>query len=209
MATTVITRPHDLLRLVIDVRELPAEAPSWVHEALQRASWVVVRRAPTTRGQIPVGVRGQTRAERYAMTVPSAVVAHIVTPEELSGSAVHTDRDMPALRALRAVRPILNRTGMAWGPTGSVGFELATKMPTATATSDLDLVVRVTGIDNAVLQRLSNLCARLGDSPAEVDCQVDTPLGAISLTEIVSASPYLMAKRSSGPVLVSAAQLRT
>ena len=34
------------------------------------------------------------------------------------------------------------RRGDRWGPGGSVGFEIATGAATATATSDLDLILR-------------------------------------------------------------------
>ena len=54
-----------------------------------------------------------------------------------------TRRDaVPALAALARVAPILARRGHRWGPGGSVGFELATGVPTATASSDLDVILR-------------------------------------------------------------------
>jgi phosphoribosyl-dephospho-CoA transferase len=45
-------------------------------------------------------------------------------------------------------------------------------------------------------------------APARVDCQVDTPLGAVALAEMLSAAPRILIKATNGPRMVSAAELR-
>ena len=200
-------RPHDLLRLTSDAVVLPAEAPSWVHASLSGLPWVVVRRAAAPAGLVPVGVRGAVRAERYAMTVPDSVVEETITPEQLCGPQSPDERDLPALVTLRAARPHLNRTGLSWGPTGSVGFEIATGHRTVTDDSDLDLLVRVDRMASEVLQRLSLLHVALRSGPARVDCQVDIPAGAVALAEIMSSSSRVMVRASGGPRLIAAGEL--
>ena len=200
-------RPHDLLRLTPEAQVLPSDAPSWAHACLSGLPWVVVRRAAAPAGLVPVGVRGADRAERYAMTVPDSVVEEMIAPEQLCGPQSPDDRDLPAFITLRALRPHLNRTGLSWGPTGSVGFEIATGHRTVTDDSDLDLVMRVDRMTSEVLQRLSVLHVALLSRPSRVDCQVDTPAGAVALAEIMSSSPRVMVRTSEGPRLIAAGEL--
>lgn len=200
-------RPHDILRLVARADLLPTDAPEWAYAALRHTPWVVVRRARSFPGCVAVGVRGRLRAQRFATTVPHNVIERIVTPEELATVNPPGDRDVPALHALRAVRPHFDDTGMAWGPTGSVGFELATGIHTANAASDLDIVLRRGDINNTVLQQLSQLCDLLRAVPARVDCQVETPLGAIALAEFVSRPAQLLVRSAAGAHLIAAADI--
>ena len=134
-------RPHDLLRL--SGRRVPAAAPQWASRALVVTPWVVVRRAAAPTGRIAVGVRGTSRSERYATAVDPDDVCEVVAPEDLAHILPRAGRELAAMCTLDAVRPVLDDTGLPWGPTGSVGFELATGIPTATTESDLDLIVRI------------------------------------------------------------------
>ncbi|MCL2770469.1 MAG: hypothetical protein FWD42_10240, partial [Solirubrobacterales bacterium] len=62
---------HSLLRIDCAAALLGASPPpGWVTEALLRAPWVVVRRAPLQDGLLPVGVRGAVRAARFAAWLP-------------------------------------------------------------------------------------------------------------------------------------------
>jgi phosphoribosyl-dephospho-CoA transferase len=96
---------------------------------------------------------------------------------------------------------------MPWGPTGSVGFELATGAATATADSDLDLVVRAPLLTPRVLTRLVELHARLKGVSVRVDCQIETVGGAIALAELASAASEVLVKTNAGPTLVPVAEL--
>ena len=118
--------------------------PAWVPTSLTRAAWVVVRRARAPAGLIPVGVRGRTRAERFAALLAPDAVAARVTPEDLVRARAGATWSARAgyLRVLDAVDELFASLGLAWGPTGSVGFELATGVAAAGTASDLDVVVR-------------------------------------------------------------------
>jgi phosphoribosyl-dephospho-CoA transferase len=95
-------------------------------------------------------VRGATRAQRFAAWLSVADIAEQWSPEELwDGVANRPTRlpdtpestqteAVPAVAALSRVAPLLARLGYRWGPGGSVGFELATAVATATASSDLE-----------------------------------------------------------------------
>lgn len=194
-------QPHDLLH-ISGPAVLPADAPAWAVHALGTIPWVVVRRGPAPDGLIPVGVRGSTRAERYGAQVRLDDVREVVTPESLARTTSY--RDVSALRTLDAVRPLLDDTGLVWGPTGSVGFELATGQPTATPASDLDLLVRAGDLRGA-LRRLTRLHHELRSTDARVDCQVETSSGAVALAELVGGHPDVLMRTPNGPRLVTRA----
>jgi phosphoribosyl-dephospho-CoA transferase len=96
----------------------------------------------------------------------------------------------------------LDDTGLPWGPTGSVGFELATAIPTATPQSDLDLLVRVPSGVSATLTLLAALHRQFRSLAARVDCQVETPSGAVALAELVDGASDVMVRTAAGPRLV-------
>jgi phosphoribosyl-dephospho-CoA transferase len=192
-------QPHDLLRLHPAAGGLlPLDAPAWVRDVLQTTAWVVVRRDEALDGLIPVGVRGINRSQRYPWWVAPEWVRHNVTPEALRIVEPRARRHLPAMRTLAAVRAALRDMAIDWGPTGSVGFELATGVPTATPESDLDLVVRAPA-DPAQLAVVHH---RLLGLDARVDCQVETRSGAIALAELVSGCDEILARTTTGPRLI-------
>ncbi len=190
----LITRPHDLLRLAPTAALLHGsgrDVPDWVARSLARAPWVVVRRAETTAGFVPVGVRGATRAERWATSVSPRDVAEIRTPESLrSVDLWNALPDVPAAGALRAPAPALGGEWPSWGPTGSVGFSIATAMPVISTTSDLDLSVR--GPIRLARQTLDRLARLIDRSSARVDCQVETPAGFAHLEDLRHDGPSMV-----------------
>lgn len=199
-------RPHDLLRLShAAVDALPDDAPAWARGALRTVPWVVVRRAVAPPGLVAVGIRGADRSQRHAWLVREDDAQTRLSPEDLSDVHPLAGRDVPAIRALPEAREVLQGAGFPWGPTGSVGFELATGMPTATTDSDLDVLVRVDVLSAAALARLTGLLHQLAQLDIRVDCQVDTPLGAIALAELVSESGDVLVKTPSGPQLLERA----
>jgi phosphoribosyl-dephospho-CoA transferase len=133
------------------------------------------------------------------------LVRETVTPEDLALVEPTAGRDVPAMRTLAAARAILHERDARWGPTGSVGFELATGMPTATPDSDLDVVVRAPALTSTELRWLIVLHRHLVGLEARVDCQVDTRAGAIALAELVSDTDDVLVKTSAGPRLLERA----
>jgi phosphoribosyl-dephospho-CoA transferase len=196
-------RPHDLLRLSdAAAQSLGADAPSWARRALTATPWVVVRRAAAPDGLIAVGIRGSGRSERHAWSVAPQDVRRLIAPEDLTDVEPATDNEVAAIVALRSVRTFLVGAEVPWGPTGSVGFELATGSPTASPDSDLDLLVRTPQLTSAVLSRLTALHDHFDRLDVRVDCQVETRTGAIALPELLSTSRQVLVKTPLGPRLV-------
>ncbi len=177
--------------------------PAWVPTSLARTSWVVVRRARAPAGLIPVGVRGSTRAERFAALLAPDDVAARVTPEDLVAERVwhHMPRARRPgpLRVLDAVDELFASFGLVWGPTGSVGFELATGVAAASTTSDLDVVVRAP--EPWPLESAREIADHLNRLPTRVDAQLDTPAGAVMLAEYTRGDRVLL-RTLDGPRLV-------
>ncbi|MPQ85696.1 malonate decarboxylase holo-ACP synthase [Pseudomonas sp. MAFF 730085] len=186
---------HDLLWGMTPAH-LPAAVPAWVTEVIAAGEPVVVRRALTAPGTVAVGVRGRLREQRFAAVMPTAAIQRRVTPQALR--EVISPRDLPALRALDQLRPVLAQA--PWGVTGSAGFELATGIQALHAGSDLDLIV-------CAPERLERsdaeaLLALLDTAPCAVDLQLQSPFGAFALREWAGGSRRVLLKTASGAHLV-------
>lgn len=191
-------RPHDLVR--IDPGSLLTGAePGWVAVSLAAAPWVVVRRAAPSPGMVAVGVRGTTRAQRHALEIPRTSIAALARPEELRAPVRDRLALTPAITWLRRCTPLLDEAGHPWGPTGSVGFELATGLRATTPTSDLDLLVRVDHMPSAAWADALHL--RLSASGTRVDCQLETPGGGIALAELAGDADPILVRTGHGPEL--------
>jgi phosphoribosyl-dephospho-CoA transferase len=136
--------PHDLLEIESpqSIEHLDA-APSWVQRSLAVAPFVVVRRAARSQDLIAVGVRGNSRSERWPGFVRPDRVKAVLSPFELRRKAINRARldAVAALRHLQALEEKWHNLDYKWGPGGSVGFELASGYPSATPSSDLDIVL--------------------------------------------------------------------
>jgi phosphoribosyl-dephospho-CoA transferase len=196
-------RPHDMLRLISRVRlRYEESAPAWVSTSLARVPWVVVCRARGPADLIPVGVRGNTRAERFAALLAPDAVAARVTPEDLIAERVwhHMPRArrMGPSQVLDKVDELFSSLGLAWGPTGSVGFELATGVAAASTDSDLDVVVRAP--EPLALGKAREIADHLHRLPTCVDAQLDTPAGAVMLSGYARGDRVLL-RTPDGPRL--------
>lgn len=188
--------PHDLLwGLAPD--QLPAEAPAWARQVLAAGQPVVVRRALCAPGRVAVGVRGATRGERFAACMPVDAIQRRIAPEHLR---LRAPADLAALRALDQVTPLLDAIGLTWGPTGGVGYQLATGLAVLHGASDLDLLLRtVEPIDRA---RARALLVQLDSAPCRIDLQLETPYGAVALREWAGDSRRVLLKCDAGARLV-------
>ena len=196
-------RPHDMLRLISGAGlRYEESAPAWVSTSLARAPWVVVRRTRGPGGLIPVGVRGSARAERFAALLAPDAVAARVTPEDLIAERVWNHkprtRRLESLQVLDKVDELFSSLGLVWGPTGSVGFELATGVAAAGTTSDLDVVVRAP--EPWPLESAREIADHLNGLPVRVDAQLDTPAGAVMLVEYARGDRVLL-RTPDGPRL--------
>ena len=208
---------HDLIRLrEPTVLAADGPAPSWVEAALRRIPWVVVRRGRIQAGAIPVGVRGLTRAQRFAAWLAAADVTERRSPEELwdrvanrparglAGTPKQTRTEaVPALAALARVAPLLALRGYRWGPGGSVGFELAAGVATATASSDLDVILRqARRLEPDEARALQAALAEAG-APARIDVLLETPRGAVSLADLAAAPALVLVRTLDGARLAA------
>jgi phosphoribosyl-dephospho-CoA transferase len=173
------------------------QAPQWVDTAIQRAPYVVIRRAHIDNGLLPVGIRGFTRSERFAACLPEYAIQAVVRPEDTaaSGNWKTSPPTIPISLALDLVEDLFRE--FTWGPTGSVGFQLASGSAVTTSESDLDILVRAPHrLAQETAQRLQRA---LTASPVRVDVQLETPAGAVALSEYAQRSDQFLARTLDGP----------
>jgi phosphoribosyl-dephospho-CoA transferase len=198
---------HALLRVTnCDALVWEAPPPRWAVAALQLAPWTVVRRAAPQSELWPVGVRGARRAQRSAAWLPPCAIQECITPQMLAATHARRRRPgvtaTPAVAALDEVAAILAAHGFAgrWGPVGSVGFELASGVPSTTSSSDLDLVLSaeepIAWID------ARRLHADLSKLPVRVELLLETAHGAAALAEYAQGADVTLLRSAQGPRLV-------
>ncbi|KLU24033.1 phosphoribosyl-dephospho-CoA transferase [Caballeronia mineralivorans PML1(12)] len=200
-----VVSPHDLLRLAPGTPNF-SDAPAWIPASLKRAPFVVVRRAVSLNGLIAVGVRGETRGERFGSWLDPRYVELVLRPEALRKlKPLMTRKSLPAFALLQAISPLCNASGYVWGPTGSVGFELASGCPTVTQTSDLDLLMRAPErLDRTTAKTLFDALSQAAlDHGTRVDMQIQTHDAAFSLAEFAHPGARVMMRCADGPKLVA------
>ncbi|MFZ5934047.1 phosphoribosyl-dephospho-CoA transferase [Pseudomonas putida] len=192
-----LPQPHDLL-WGMPPADLPADAPAWAVRALAAGQPVVVRRAACASGWVAVGVRGQGREQRLGVQMRVRDIQRQLTPESLRGAG---QSPWPALRALVSVAPVLDACGLVWGPTGGVGYQLATGCNVVHDASDLDLLVRAPQLmDRAKARELLDI---LDCGPCRIDVQLETPAGAVALREWAGLARRVLLKSAHGARLVA------
>ncbi|NHW00509.1 malonate decarboxylase holo-ACP synthase [Stutzerimonas degradans] len=191
-------RPHDLL-WGMRPEQLPADAPAWALAVLAAGQPVVVRRAVVAPGQVAVGLRGATRDQRLAATMPLTAISRRLAPEDLRGR--QASEDLPVFRMLAELRPLLDALGHRWGVTGSAGFQLASGLPAVHPDSDLDLLLRAE--QPLPRSEARSLLRLLEGRVCRVDLQLQTPLGGVALGEWAGDAARVLAKTAAGPRLVS------
>jgi len=189
--------PHDLL-WGLPTAALPIDAPAWAFEAVGLGHPVVVRRARVGAGLVAVGVRGQSRDQRYATHMKLDDVQRRVRPEALIDMTANAD--WPALRALQQIRPVMDALGLPWGVAGGAGFELASGVPVLHAGSDLDLILRTPECFDR--QHAARLVDQLASAVCRIDLQLQTPSGGVALREWAGPSRQVLLKAEDGARLV-------
>ena len=112
---------------------------------------------------------------------------------------------LPAFAGLAAIGPVADQAWPgAWGPAGSVAYELVTGCPAVNDASDLDLVLRADApLARATLGRtLAEL--RLCAGSVRVDLLIETPAGGFAADEwLIDPPPGLALRTPRGPVLTA------
>ena len=177
-------RTHDLLEIDANVFiSGNASSPEWVEEALRKSPFVVVRRGRVTDLEIPIGVRGAERNQRWAAFCHPTWLKSILTPPQLLTRTIPALRvdAAPALRALQVLKDRWMDLDHPWGPGGSVGFELATGRYVVKPESDLDVVIYAEG--KITREEAGSLHARTTNLSVAVDIRVETLACGFSLIE--------------------------
>jgi len=192
-----VPRPHDLL-WGMPASGLPDDAPRWAQNVLASGQPVVVRRAACADGWVAVGLRGQGRAQRLGALMRLVDIQRLQGPDQLRW---HVESPWSALQALASVTPVLQASGLVWGPTGGVGYQIATGIDVVHADSDLDLLLRTPRpLARAQARELLDI---LDCAPCRIDVQLETPAGAIALREWAGFARRVLLKSPHGPSLVS------
>ncbi len=171
---------------------------------------MVVRRGVAGPSGLAVGVRGGDRGQRWAGWIDPRDVADRLTPEALTARLAHLSPQRlattPALAAAAALEARWRADGAPapWGPTGGVGFELASGQPTASPSSDLDAILRCPEPVSIATARAwsKTFDAAVSPTSARWDVLLETPLGAVALLDYVRAAPEVMLRTAAGPRLV-------
>lgn len=192
-------QPHDLIHVRAERTWFHFEHDADTAFAHLRACpLVVVRRAEMRESLIPIGVRGTSRSQRHAGWMHPDAIIKIEQPSDLLFR--QSNSQLPAFQALHELSLRWHDLNLPWGPTGSVGFELASGVVSVNATSDLDLQIRADQpFPKAYAERLLHATCKLH---APVDVLVEIPFGGFALAEYATQATCLLRTRT-GPALVS------
>jgi phosphoribosyl-dephospho-CoA transferase len=176
-------RVHDLLLTTsTEITQARQAEPAWVGPALQRYPWVVARRAVAPEDLVAVGVRGIERRQRWGGFMRTDQISRVVAPYDLRSELADPNRlNIPALQALRFIETELSTLPYRWGPGGSVGYELVSRIPGVTPESDLDLILSAPERFNRRFGR--ELMQKIAEVPCKVDVRVETSWCGFSLEE--------------------------
>ena len=199
-----IPKTHDLLHLsCLEFEQADAIKPEWLDAVVKACPWVVVRRAASHTKQVPVGVRGKERAQRWAGFVNPEQIEQVVSPNQLRESLVESSRrGLRAFHSLRFLGTKAALKGLDWGPGGSAGFELASGRPTVTDASDLDIIIRA---PEPFDRRFANsICIQPEGVSTRVDVLIETPYCGFSLNEYAhSQLDKVLVRTDTGRILAA------
>lgn len=178
--------------------------PHWAIEMLQLSPYVIVRRGEQTQ-EIPVGIRGFAKNQRFAAMIATTNIAQIVTPEEalsLQTKLAPNRLQLVPFQTLRQLQSLLET--FTWGVGGSLEYELVTGIPMVRLDSDIDVIMSLptTKITIATAQKLLKQL-RLVTS-VHVDIQIIKGEYGFSLEEYANQrSKEILVKTNHGPILVA------
>lgn len=173
--------------------------PQWANEFLKKVPYVVVKRGEEKTGMVSIGIRGMMRTQRFGCHMMQDNILKIYKPSELircESNCGIWNKAAPLLASI--FEPYKKR--MIFGPTGSVGFELATGYESTTKNSDLDFLIMAkepleTDVAKELLQKLLKLNIKM-------DITLGIPIGYIALEEYCNGQAPYMVKSNKGVQLV-------
>ncbi|WEV50511.1 malonate decarboxylase holo-ACP synthase [Lactobacillus sp. ESL0731] len=196
--------PHTLIELADVAPLIQQPLPSWAQKVLTQAPYVIVRRGKQGT-QIPVGIRGFTKNQRFASFLPRNKWRKLISPQQALTylpKLAQERAQLPAFTKLQKIMPLLDNYD--WGVSGSLQFELVTGLPVVSLTSDIDVIL--TNMRPLSHQEARALIERLqAIYPAvHVDIQVVSGQNGFSLEEFAQQRAMtILLKTATGPKLVS------
>lgn len=175
---------HDIVKFSnIECLEKIIPFPDWVHSTASSLQYGVVRRMPITNQKVPIGLRGVTRDQRFGTFIHENNIIEVIKPTSLV-SRIDQFQGQNYYYSLERIREEFNKLKVSWGPTGSVGFELATSIMVTSPNSDIDLSIYLDKIENDILKEVGDFIVTLNQ---RIDVQIEVPmLGAVLLQDYLN-----------------------
>lgn len=199
---------HDIIQLnqVDDILAKIDNLPDWVYKSLQNTPYVVVRRGLQSQDAIPVGVRGESRNQRYALEISQGYCKKIITPQTLVNFIEQSNAiDLALKESLICLKEIFKQKGITWGIGGSIGFSLASNKKVYNTNSDIDILfypqTMLSRTDAKLL--LESIEQKINSS---VDIQVLLSSASFNLREYVLYDEVLL-KTSTGVKIINTNKL--
>ena len=202
---------HDIIKLnLISENKFDLTLPNWAMESLKAAPYVVVRRGKIKKikgnAYLPIGIRGQSREERFGCFMLEDNCQAIITPEQIVKDKMWDNSSTRWKTLLDRLEKSFEKwdSKLVWGLTGSVGFELITKQKVTNSNSDLDVVIKPNqpiSIEEA-RQILDLLQESSSATNTVIDANMKTSKGWIALTEYATGMGTYLIKTETGEELV-------
>ncbi|MDF7639051.1 malonate decarboxylase holo-ACP synthase [Lactobacillus sp. ESL0791] len=195
--------PHTLLKLKSKTSLVDSAALSiWASAMLAKAPYVIVRRGKQDK-QVPVGIRGFLKNQRFASFIKFNEWSETITPAQALTFLPNVSparMQLAAFKKLKEIFPLLQK--YEWGVSGSLQFEMVTGLQVVTSQSDIDIIMSCT--KNITKDNANKLLKRLAEirPGTHVDVQVVHGQNGFSLEEFVQhRSDKILVKTQNGPVL--------
>lgn len=172
---------HDIVQFAtINDIQNHMNPPIWIKNAPAAQNFAVVRRMPIMNKTIPIGLRGETREERYGAFIHESNIIQVISPTSLV-NRIDKQNDQSYFSTLNTIREEFEKYKLIWGPTGSIGFEIATSIGVTTPNSDIDICLYLDQINSELLVKVGNFLEGLN---RRIDVQVEIPfVGAFLLND--------------------------
>lgn len=202
---------HDIIKIDhISNAKFDVSLPDWAQKSLETSPYGVIRRGKFKKIQgchyVPIGIRGQSRDERWGCFMLMENCLAIISPEQIIAQKMHLKSSVRWNLMLEGINEAFKQWDdkMVWGPTGSVGFELVTNQKVTNLKSDLDLIIKPKQpIDQEEARQMIDLLkARSNTEKTVIDANLKTDKGWVALTEYAAGAGTYLLKTENGEALV-------
>lgn len=191
---------HDIVKLKPGCLQA-TQLPDWLTN--RELFYATVRRAVVASSQVPIGLRGPNRSQRFGLIIGLDDVEQIIKPYDLCTNLSfrhHEVQAYPAYQKFLDAQNIFAKTAIKWGVGGSLAYELASNEPTIKLTSDFDLLIYCQTLNDFPLTLINTYSAFFND----LDTQVITPKGGFALKEYLrTPNKKILLKTIQGPLLTT------